>query len=89
MFWARWCAPRRLTLPAVARLAAWAKAKGLLVHIVLVHIVLVHIVLVNTAEGFVSAEAARPEVEHWARVSLPTPSISTGAFIVGSAVACH
>jgi thiol-disulfide isomerase/thioredoxin len=72
-FWARWCAPCRLTLPAVARVAAWAKAKGLPVHIV----------LINTADGFVSAEAARPEVEHflhWAGVSLPTTLDLDGSF---------
>jgi len=50
-FWARWCAPCRLTLPTVARLAAWAKAENLPVHVV----------LVNTAEGFESAAAARSE----------------------------
>jgi thiol-disulfide isomerase/thioredoxin len=72
-FWARWCAPCRLTLPAVARLAAWAKAGHLPVHVV----------LVNTAEGFESVDAARPEVEgflRWARVSLPTTLDLDGSF---------
>ena len=72
-FWARWCAPCRLTLPTVARLAAWAKAENLPVHVV----------LVNTAEGFESAAAARSEVERflrWAQVSLPTTLDLDGSF---------
>lgn len=72
-FWARWCAPCRLTLPTVARVADWAGAQKLPVHVV----------LVNTAEGFGSADAARPEVQSFLQalhISLPSALDLDGSF---------
>jgi thiol-disulfide isomerase/thioredoxin len=72
-FWARWCPPCRLTLPAVQRLADWARTGGLPVKVV----------LIDTEEGFASAAAARPELEQflrWARLSLPTALDLDGGF---------
>jgi cytochrome c biogenesis protein CcmG, thiol:disulfide interchange protein DsbE len=72
-FWARWCAPCRLTLPVAARVAAWAQAKNLPVHVV----------LVNTAEEFASVDAARPEIKRflrWADISMATALDLDGSF---------
>lgn len=72
-FWARWCPPCRLTLPAVQRVADRARTDGLPVKFV----------LIDTEEDFRSAAAARPEVEQflrWARLSLPTALDLDGSF---------
>ena len=64
-FWATWCAPCRVTLPAVQALADWAAAERLPVRVL----------LVNTREEFRTLEEARPRLERYlseAGVRLPT-----------------
>jgi thiol-disulfide isomerase/thioredoxin len=65
-FWATWCAPCRMTLPAMRDLARWAEDSDLPLHVL----------LVNTEENFTSIEKARPVVERYlAQAGIDLPSL--------------
>jgi thiol-disulfide isomerase/thioredoxin len=64
-FWARWCAPCRVTLPAIEKF--WKRTRERKMP--------VRVLLVNTLEDFASPEEARAEIRRylgWAKIGLPS-----------------